>query len=355
MKRSSRRAVKVDLHISFLTLAKVMAFVFLIAILIKLIPLLSLCLLALLLAIAMEPVLEKLQRWMPRGVAITLLLALIVFTVVEFTVTIFPTLYAQALLIIQKLPGLKSSLLKYLPNIHYLRTVVDRMASLPAPNFEAWSTYLVNFGASAVEVVSSTVLLVVIMVYLLVDGRRTEIWFFAFFRPSTKAKLQQTLKEIEPVISSYFLGQAITSVLCSVFVYIMLTALSVPAATVLAVVAGVFDILPVIGFFLSVIPAILFALTVSPEAAFIVLALYGIYHALENYLIVPWVYGNRLRLSGLVVLISILVGISLAGILGAVVILPMAASYSIVERIWFRSYVGKEVVAEHQELDSNKD
>ena len=80
--------------------------------------------------------------------------------------------------------------------------------------------------------------------------------------------------------------------LAFVFVFVLLTVLHVPSVLLLATLAGVFDILPVLGFFLAVIPAMLFALTVSPITALLVLGIYIVYHAIENYLVVPMIYGK---------------------------------------------------------------
>src|SRR4051812_37083000 len=78
------------------------------------------------------------------------------------------------------------------------------------------------------------------------------------------------------------------------------------------------------------------------------LALYLAYHPIENYLIVPKVYGNRLRLSDLVVLLSVLAGSYLAGIPGAILVLPLVAAYPTLERIWLADYVGRETIAKHE-------
>lgn len=348
------RSFGTDLKIPFKTLTKVTLFAVLILMIVQLGPLLSMCFLAFLLAVALEPVISKMQRRMPRSLAIAIVVSAIILSIVAFMILIFPPLYEQVLRIVQKIPSIKNSVLQHFPNSAFLKHIVNQVATLPMPKMESWMPHLLNIGEGAITALTDTVLVLAIMVYFMVDGQRTCQWVMAFMTPENRAKAEQTFTELTPVISAYFVGQAITSILCSVFVYIMLMSLSVPAALILAVLAGIFDILPVIGFFLSVIPAAMFALTVSSETALIVLGLYCVYHAVENYLIIPWVYGNRLRLSGLVVLLAILVGVALAGILGAIVILPVVASYPIIEKIWLSKYVDSEVIATHQEMYFSK-
>lgn len=133
----------------------------------------------------------------------------------------------------------------------------------------------------------------------------------------------------------------------------MLAILGVPASLVLAVLAGIFDILPMLGFFLFMVPAVAIALTVSPGTALALFGAYTAYHLIENYIIVPKVYGNRLRLSDLVVLVSVLAGGILAGITGAILILPLVAIYPAVERIWLVEYIGRKVVAKHEATEQS--
>ena len=181
-------------------------------------------------------------------------------------------------------------------------------------------------------------------------GARVYEWLLAFFKPSVQSKIHQTCEGIAPVISAYVIGQIITSVLCSVFTFAALTWIGVSAAAMLAVLAGIFDILPIVGFFMFAIPSALFALTVSSTAALTVVASYTVYHLIETYLISPLVYGNRLRVSGIVVLFSLLVGALVGGIVGAIAILPVVASYPAVEKIWLSRYLGRAVIRKHDAI-----
>ena len=103
--------------------------------------------------------------------------------------------------------------------------------------------------------------------------------------------------------------------------------MQVPAALLLALLAGILDFVPVVGFFVSATPAILLGLTVSPMVALGVALFYAAYNLVENYYIQPKVYGHELQLSDLAVISAFLVGSTLGGVLGALVALPIAAVY----------------------------
>jgi predicted PurR-regulated permease PerM len=146
-------------------------------------------------------------------------------------------------------------------------------------------------------------------------------------------------------------GQFITSALAAAYVFVLLTILHVPLALLLGIIAGIFDILPIVGVILSVLPAAVMALTVSPGTALLVIVLYSAYHLFENYFIVPKVYGKKLRLSTLTVLLSITIAGALAGITGAIVILPIVAAYPVIERLWLTPKLEPDTVVAHQALD----
>jgi predicted PurR-regulated permease PerM len=145
-------------------------------------------------------------------------------------------------------------------------------------------------------------------------------------------------------------GLAICSALFAVFPGSVLTVLRVPAGVPLAILGGLCDVIPVVGVILATVPAVLLALTVAPATAGAVLGFYIIYHVVESYYLVPRIYGQRLRLSTLAVLLALLAGHTLQGLIGAVLVLPLVAAYPIIERIWLASYLAPEVVKDHSAL-----
>ncbi len=208
--------------------------------------------------------------------------------------------------------------------------------------------------SGAVVHVAEFFLVLIIAFYFVLDGQRVYRWLVAFLPEQHRRKMDSAADEITMVVGHYIAGNLLTSVLCAVYAFVVLQALHIPGAPLLAILAGVFDLLPIIGFFLFTIPATLVALTVSPNAAVLVALLYGAYHLAENYVIVPKVYGNRLRLATLTVLIWCLAAGLLAGVIGVIIVLPLIASYPIVERIWLRPYLERDTVKQHQEIDDQK-
>jgi predicted PurR-regulated permease PerM len=154
-------------------------------------------------------------------------------------------------------------------------------------------------------------------------------------------------------MQGYVIGNVATSVFATVVVFIALSLLHVPAALLLALLAGVFDFVPVFGFICSALPAVLLALTRSVGLGIAVAAIYLAYHTAENYYIGPRVYGDQLKLSNLAVILAFAVGAAIGGLAGALLALPIAALYPVVERVWLKDYLNRDAVETHQRMQQS--
>jgi predicted PurR-regulated permease PerM len=208
-------------------------------------------------------------------------------------------------------------------------------------------------GKFALEALAAVIFVLVVAVYLLVDGRRAFEWLVSFAPAHYRKRVRQTGHEMNDVVLAYVRGNVITATICAVYVFVVLTAMNIPQALLLAVIAFVFDFVPVLGTIVMTGPAALLALMVSPLRALLVVAAYLFYHLVENYVIIPRVYGKEMRLSTLTVLVAIAIGGTLQGVIGVVLALPTAAAYRIVERIWLRQYLAPDTVARHEAIEES--
>ena len=114
-----------------------------------------------------------------------------------------------------------------------------------------------------------------------------------------------------------------------VLTYLGLIALGIPYALPLAIFAGILEIVPGIGPIVSSIPAILLGFTVSPVMAAAVAALYFLIQQLENNLIVPNIMRRVAGVNPLVTMVSIAIGLKLAGVLGAILAVPIVILFHV--------------------------
>lgn len=297
--RSPRRTI--EIAVSWVTILKVLAAALLTYLAVELWPLLALLLLALLIAITLFPILHwtRRRRW-PDWSGILLIALLLFVSVALFAGILIPTIGNQGAEIIKKLPSFQQETVARLPSsLRDAGTKLFESASFSNP--EPLMKQFLAWGTVAVQGLGEFLIVLVLAVYFVADGERVYRWLLAFLPEVHRNKAGEASLEIGMVVSSYMIGQLITSLLCGVYVFIILSVLHVPSAALLAVIAGVFDILPLIGFFLSIIPAVIIAVSVSPVTAGLVFVLYVAYHLIENYFIVPKVYGDQLRLSTLTV------------------------------------------------------
>lgn len=338
-----------SIELPFATIGKVLFVGFLIWAFFKLATVITLMLVAIVLAIAFEPLVEGLERLrLPRWAAATIVVFVMLVAVGGFLAVSGASLASQGRLVLTRLLDIEKDLVRRMPP--YLARAIRRGSS-SAPDASDLAGYAVAIGAAAANALLMIAVASILTLYLLIDGRRTWEWVVAYVPPRNRQRAQRTAEAARRAVRSYVAGNVATSIFASVVVFVALSLLRVPAALLLALLAGVCDFVPVLGFAVSAIPAILLALTVSTGTGIAVAGVYLGYHLAENYFIGPKVYGGQLRLSNLAVLLAFAVGAELWGIVGALLALPVAAMYPVVEDIWLGQYLGRHAVETHKRLD----
>jgi len=332
------------------TILKVLAAAILVWLWFKLVQVVLVVLVALLLAVTLNPVVSWLEkRRLPRWAA-TLLVGLALVAIVGgFFWIKWASLSSQAAYETIHLDQIQRDTMNRMPGWvrHALGGNLDDIEARIA-------NVALDFARSVGSAVVVTVLGFILMLYFLIEGAATRDWLMAFVPAAQRPRVEQTLAACERVIFAYAAGNVLTSIFAMVVVGVSMTLLKVPAALLLAVVAGVCDFIPVIGFIASSVPAILLGLTVSTNTGLAVAAVFVAYHAIENYLIGPWAYGDRLKLSNIAVVLAFVVGAEVAGVIGALIALPVAAVYPAFERIWLREQLAEDTVVEHRKIEHRK-
>jgi len=127
-------------------------------------------------------------------------------------------------------------------------------------------------------------------------------------------------------IGRWMQGQVILGVLVGVLVYLGLVIMGVQHALLLAIAAAMFELIPVFGPTLAAVPAVLIALTSSVTLGLMVVAFYVIIQQFENHLIYPIVVRKVVGVPPILVIIALLIGVNLAGFMGVILSVPLAAA-----------------------------
>ncbi|MCU1517058.1 MAG: hypothetical protein JWQ75_1779 [Pseudarthrobacter sp.] len=191
-------------------------------------------------------------------------------------------------------------------------------------------------GLSVVtEFIAGSALMVVILFFFLKDGAK--IWNF-FLRPFTgqrEAKLRRVGSRTLEVLGGYVRGTAIVALVDAVAIGAALLILQVPLAFPLAIIVFMTAFIPLVGATVAGILAALVALVANgPIVALIVVAVVVAVNQLEGDLLQPVVMGKSLQLHALVILMALTAGTILAGIIGAVLSVPIAAVIWAVIQVW---------------------
>jgi predicted PurR-regulated permease PerM len=302
---------------------------------------------ALFVAIGLEPLVAWLEAHrVPRALAASGSVLLLTALIVGFFALAGSSLAEQASELSSHASEVKKEILDQLPG-PVTRAVTRSNAPLDAAKI---ASYIVDAGRLIVGGAIVGILILILTVYLLIEGRQTYTWLVAYAPPAYRDRVHLTAREAEQAIRQYVIGNVATSVFATVVVFVALTLLHVPASLLLAVLAGIFDFVPVLGFLCSALPALLLASSQGLATVLAVAGVYAGYHLAENYYVGPKVYGDRLRMSNLAVIVAFAVGAEIGGVVGALLALPVAALYPVVERVWLKDYLNRDAVETHRRL-----
>lgn len=322
-----------ELRVPWATLCKIIAAAALVWLWLRLWQLVMLVLVAIIIAIGLAPAARWLeQRRFPRWAAAAVVTLAVLAVIVGFVALTWTSLSDQAKNLSGQIQSLEQEVLRRAPKP--ILELIDQAGA--KPDASMIGPYLTRLGSSALSAVSVFVLAFILVFYFLIEGEVTYEWVRHRVPQRHRARFDQTAREAHEVAFGFVVGNVVTSACAGIYVYAVLSVLGVPAAMVLAIVAFITDFIPVLGFFLSCAPAILMAATVSPTLAIAMIPIYMFYDFLENYFIGPRVYGDRLELSNIAVLLAFAAGAQLAGVIGALLALPVAAIFPTIDRIWLR-------------------
>jgi predicted PurR-regulated permease PerM len=344
---------RLEIHLPTSTIVKVLLTLLLVWASLRLWPEFVLFSIAVLLAVTLDPAVDRMTaRGLSRGFAILLIAFAMVGLAVLLIGLVLPPLGEQVTKVIGDFDLFRHRVEQRLPaNYPFLKKVVAQIFELPSsPDVAAKLKQPLAWGRAAVSGLTAFILVIVLTLYLLLDGKRLYAWLLAFVPRRHRERLAETMQEVSAVVHAYVRAQVLTALLFTIFTAAVLSVFRVPAMVPLAVIAGICDVVPVLGIIIATLPAVMMALTVSPVAAGAVMLAYLLYHVFESYFLLPRIYGTRLRLSTLAVLLALIVGGTLQGIVGVVIVLPLVAAYPIVERIWLTGYLRAEVLKDHTAL-----
>ncbi len=185
----------------------------------------------------------------------------------------------------------------------------------------------------AVSVVPATahflvglVVLPLFLFYTLKDSERLKKSLYSAFSPGMARHIKNLTDIIERVLGRYIRAQVVLGLIVAYFAFVGLLILRIPFSPVLAILAGIGELIPTLGPWVSGAVVVLVTLAVAPDKALWVIVLFLSIQLLENGLLVPRIQGGYLRIHPAVMIVLLVVGASLAGFWGLILAGPLAAT-----------------------------
>lgn len=190
------------------------------------------------------------------------------------------------------------------------------------------SNHLVSIISNIFGGVFSFVLIIVLSFYLAVQEGGVEKFLKVVTPVKDEAYIVDLWKRSQKKIGHWMQGQLLLMILVGVLSYLGLMVLGVKNALLLAVLAGVMEIIPLFGPVISAIPAVLFGMQDGGATmGLLVIGLFLIIHQFENHLIYPLVVKKVVGVSPIIVILSLIIGAKLFGFLGIVLSVPVTSAF----------------------------
>ena len=180
--------------------------------------------------------------------------------------------------------------------------------------------------STATQFITGAVLMAVVLFYFLKDGERIWTFLLRWFPYRRRAKMALAGSRAVDVLGNYVRGTAIVAAVDAIFIGLALFILQVPLALPLAVLIFIGGFVPIVGATVAGVLAALVALVANgPVAALVVIGVVVLVNQLEGNFLQPVVMGHTLSVHPLVILLALTAGTILAGIIGAILSVPLAA------------------------------
>jgi predicted PurR-regulated permease PerM len=306
-------------------------------------------LISVLIAAALDPLVEWLRTRLPfsRAQNIALVYVALVLLAVGTALLMVPATVSQLESLSQRLPALIADAKEWATGIEpaIVGTTAERLLQTLETSFMRSGVTgpdpetLVEFGLTAADA-AIAVLTVLTLVFFWLVSRETMQRFFLALLPATERRSVRTAwNEMEKRLGYWFRGQLTLMVAIGAMTTVAYLLLGLENALLLGLFAGVAEIIPIVGPAIGAIPALLTAFVGGgPELALLVAGVYVVIQLAEGHVLVPMIMKNALGLPPFVVIVSLLVGAAVAGLIGALLAVPVAAAVTVVlERAQVRS------------------
>lgn len=346
---------EVNVNISTLTILKIVLIIVVLGFIYLIRDVIGVVLVSFILASALTPTVDKMERQhrIPRVLSIIALYVGLFGIIALILVLLIPAIINQVGDIANNFPEYFSRVEQEVGNIRDFTLTSSFVDSLQT-NLQSLRTDLGQATSGVLGTISSVfggifsfLGVIVITFYLIIEEQAMRRFLKTIVPPRYLPNVSPMLDKIQIKMGQWLRGQLVLSLSIFVVTFVGLSALGVKNALVLALFAGLMELVPFIGSTIGAIPAVFFGFTQALWLGFAVVGLYIVVQQLENNILVPKVMQKSVGLNPLIVIIGMLVGAKVAGIVGVLLAVPAILIFQVVFREMYHIYdEGDEVKKE---------
>lgn len=285
---------------------------------------------------AIDPLVDYFQKKkVPRSVSVLAVFLCIILLVSAAFSFIIPPITRQAADLAQNYPAYSEKFIEFFGNVQSFITQshinIDTTAILG--NFgQEVSNFSKNIFSTTLGVFSGLISAIVVFsltFYMAVEENGIRKFVSSIVPDRYREYAEQMTGRIKKKIGQWMVGQLALMFLVGLFTFFGLYLIDVPYALILAIFAGVMEIVPYIGPIVSAVPGVVLGFLVSPATGFLALGVYLIVQQLENHIIAPQVMKKAVGLSPITVILVLLIGAKIGGAMGAILAIPVGTALSL--------------------------
>ena len=287
--------------------------------------------------VALHPFVHKLEIKLkfPRLLAIMTTYILVFAGIVSLLGLLIPPLARELYQFVREfnLPWLQEEIVNFSFNLTELSSLIEQLGNSV--------NTLYSVVTSTFSSIFTVMTVLIISLFLMLDRKRLHLRVAWFTKDKKHLRIAQDfIDSLEHQLGGWVRGQLILMLVIGIVTYIGLTLLSVPYAAQLALLAAALEVLPNLGPTISAIPSIVIGIVSGgPVLGLVVLVFYILVQQLENNLLVPKIMQDNVDVSPLVSILSILIGLELAGIVGALLAIPVYIVIRSIYSTWFKDLI----------------
>jgi predicted PurR-regulated permease PerM len=281
-------------------------------------------------------------RKIPRGLAVIIVYTLLLAITSVFIVALVPIiseqgtdLFANVSFYYQEAAESLGQFRQFSGNGGFAESIVTSIESLQSEITSSFGS-LFSTVKGVIGGIAASFIILVLAFYMVVEEERMSHYFKKLAPVEYRPYISQLLKKMQNKMGQWLRAQLILGLVVGIAVYIGLKILGVEYALLLALIAGVLEIVPYLGPILAVVPALMIGLAQSPIIGLSVLGLYLLIQQVENNILVPKIMQTVTGLNPVISILALLVGLKAGGIAGAILAIPLAMMAVVILEDLFR-------------------